>query len=111
MKQEFESSSGLTPEFAEFSKVFKREFKKLLKGFGCEKIEIGRGHFELSGFFELPDGRIYYFSIGDVRWDKESMLVRTAKDFEDYTGRSNCYVKLDNPNRFIRELRELVKIK
>jgi len=92
---EFESSAGRTEQYLEFHRVFRTEFKKLLKPY-TKKILIDEpNHFDISGFFELNDGRVFYFSIEDLRWDKEYMLIRTAKDFKDYTGGSNNFIKLD----------------
>jgi len=110
LKQEFESSSGITPEFQQFYLTFIREFRKLLRDeFNVKEIKMSKGHFEISGFFKLPNGNIYYFSLGDVRWDKGYMLVRTAESFKDYTGGSNMEVPMDNRARFVRELKRIVK--
>jgi hypothetical protein len=54
----FESSSGLTPEFANFYKAFKKEFTSLLKNMGCSDVRMIRGHFYVSGFF-THEGGIY----------------------------------------------------
>ena len=91
---DFESSSQRTPQYLEFHRIFKREFKELLKPH-IKRIEISKpNHFDVSGFFELNNGKIYYFSIGDLRWDK-IFLIRTAKDFKDYTGGSNNFLGLE----------------
>jgi hypothetical protein len=96
LKQEFESSSGLTQQFADFYRLFKKEFTKVLKNLGAMKIRISRGHFYISGFFQLADGRIWYFSLGDVRWGsfRDKLLIRTAKSFEDYTGGANNFIDI-----------------
>ena len=97
LKQEFVSSSGLTPQFAGFYRLFKREFSKALrKTFDITEIRMSRGHFYISGFFRLADGRIWYFSLGDVRWGafRDRLLIRTAKSFEDYTGGANNFVEV-----------------
>ena len=92
----FESNSGRTYQYLEFHKVFEKEFTILLKPF-IKKIEVSKpNHFDVTGFFELNNSEIYYFSIGDLRWDKQSMLIRTARDFRDYSGGSNGYVLLNN---------------
>ena len=92
---EFESSSQRTPQYLKAHRIFKREFKKILKPI-CKEIEISKpNHFDISGFFKLNDNRIYYFSIGDLRWDK-IFLIRIAKDFKDYTGGSNNFLSLEN---------------
>jgi len=93
LQQEFISSSGLTQQFTGFYRLFKREFTKTLKKhFDIAEIRIRRGHFYTSGFFQITDGRIWYFSLGDVRWGDGKLLIRTAKSFEDYTGGSNSFV-------------------
>ena len=98
LKGGFVSSSGLTPEFAIFFKTFKREFKRELETIDAGNIVINRGHFHISGFFTLPSGTIYYFSMPDVRGFKfnsghfGSLFYRTAKSYSDYTGECNNYV-------------------
>ena len=53
LRKGFESSSTLTPEFAQFYRTFKSEFTKELKSQGATEIEFHRGHFHLSGFFRV----------------------------------------------------------
>jgi len=98
---EFESSSQKTEQYSKAHRIFKREFTKILKPL-CKEIEISKpNHFDITGFFKLNDNRIYYFSIGDLRWDK-IFLIRTAEDFKDYTGGSNNFLSLDED--FIKNL-------
>ena len=92
---EFKSSCGRTAQYLEFHRVFKREFTALLNPF-CKRIEISKpNHFDVNGFFETNAGLIYWFSLSDLRWDK-TFLIRTAKDFKDYTGGSNNFLDLNN---------------
>jgi hypothetical protein len=102
----FESSSGCTPEFKKFYSTFKKEFAKELKSIGAENIVFSRGHFYISGFFTIND-QPYYFSISDVRgmdysikYNPDSctskLLYRTAKDYKDYLGGSNHFVKIES---------------
>jgi len=105
LKQEFESSSGLTEQFADFYRLFKREFGKALKkNLDIKELRISRGHFYISGFFQLANGRIWYFSLGDVRWGDSKMLIRTAKSFQDYTGGSNNFIDVGD----IQALKKIV---
>jgi len=101
----FQSSSGKTPEFLSFVKVFKKEFTSELQSVGATNIVFNVGHFYISGFFTL-DGQAYYFSLPDVRDLGHSMLYypdncmsklmyRTAKDYNDYTGGMNRFVKIE----------------
>jgi hypothetical protein len=100
----FESSTGLTPEFAQFYRTFKSEFTKELKSIGATNIVFSRGHFYVSGFFTV-NGQAYYFSLSDVRGMDYSLrnnpdscmsqlLYRTAQHYKDYTGGMNQYVRI-----------------
>lgn len=100
----FESSSGKTPEFMNFARVFKKEFTTELKSIGATDIVFSVGHFYISGFFTIGT-QAWYFSIPDVRGmsyglfrDPDScmnkLLYREAKDYKDYTGGVNRYAKI-----------------
>jgi hypothetical protein len=91
----FESSSSRTPEYLSWHRKFKNAFKKFLTANGATDIQISKpNHFDMSGFFTVK-GQDWYFSISDLRWSKESMLVRTVRDYKDFTGGRNQYVVLD----------------
>lgn len=70
--------------------------KRVLKG-KIKRLELNRNHFEMYGFFETNSGKIYYVSTGDLRWfaKRLGMLIRTAKDFKDFTGGTNCTIMFD----------------
>jgi len=110
MNAKYESSSMRTPQYLTFCRVFKRQFKKLLnENFDVVKIDIAKAnHFDQYGFFELKNGHIFYFSIGDLRWNK-SLLIRTAENFEDYTGGSNDYCNSEDFEKFMADLKRIVK--
>jgi hypothetical protein len=99
LRNGFQSSSGLTPEFKSFASTFRSEFYKELKNIGATNVEFNIGHFYISGFFDVKD-KTYYFSLSDVRSFLENdvhfggLLYRTAKNHKDYTGGVNCYVKI-----------------
>jgi len=94
MNKGFESSSEKTKEFMDFVKVFKKEFKSLLKEVGCTNFKTHVGHFELSGFFKAPDGIVRYWSLPDVRDGSTSIMIRYASGYDDYTGGSNEWYDL-----------------
>tara|TARA_B100000470_G_C19587908_1_gene300793 strand:- start:138 stop:635 length:498 start_codon:yes stop_codon:yes gene_type:complete len=117
----FDSSSGKTEQYMTFCKVFRKQFKKLLAdNFDLKGIDgwNSNAHFSQSGFFEVnsdgsfvcPDGRgrIFYFSIEDLRWSP-TFMIRRAKDFKDYTGGSNDYLNVENFESFMTGLRRVVK--
>ena len=92
----FEISSETTREFVAFSKIFKQELKKDLKGI-AKLTAFTRGHFYISGFVRDIKDNCYYFSIPDVRFFPDyGIMFRTAKGEKDFTGGKNCYLKMEN---------------
>lgn len=87
----FESSSGLTDEFAQFARDFKKHISGVLPE-GAELVQWNRGHFYVSGFVKRGN-KFVYFSIPDVRYSPDGwnsdILIRTAEHEKDYTGGSN----------------------
>lgn len=61
LRKGFESSSGTTPQFLSFYRTFKNELTKILTVKGCTNIEIGKGHFYVSGFLLLLQDRFTTF--------------------------------------------------
>jgi hypothetical protein len=97
----FESSSSRTPEYLAWHRSFKKAFTKFLNNHGATEIQINKpNHFNMSGFFKSRHGEIWYFSISDIRWSKESMLIRTANSFKDYTGGRNQFIPFERPYEF-----------
>ena len=93
------SSGGIEGE--DF-KVFSRLFKKFIKGsipVDGELVEFSSGHYDVSGFIQRGN-RFVYFSISDVRYFKNKwvtqILIRTAENEKDYTGRANGYTTLES---------------
>lgn len=108
-RQHFESSSGRTPEYLSWHQLFKREFTKFLTEYGATDIQIRNpNHFDMSGFFTV-NGQAWYFSIRDLRWSKDKMLIRTAKNYKDYTGGMNQYVPLQSDDAFTNAFKRIVK--
>lgn len=106
LKAGFESSSSTTPEFLQFFRTFKKEFTKELQSIGASNIEIGKGHFYVSGFFTLGT-QAWYFSLSDVRGMDyglanypdscmNKLMYRTTKSYKDYTGGYNRYAKIES---------------
>lgn len=106
---DFESSSSHTPEYLSWHRLFKREFSAFLTGKGASNIVVGKpNHFDMSGFFTLGN-TIWYFSISDLRGFKDTMLLRTAKHYKDYSGGRNQYVCLKHDeSTFTRQFDELI---
>ena len=77
--------------------------KKILRDANFEDIKVSNGYYYFTGFAKKNNQTIYY-SISDVRQNHnhETLLIRTAKDYKDYTGGSNNFCSLDKEN--IQEL-------
>ena len=102
LKRGFQSSSQTTQEFLNFVRTFRSEFTKELLSIGATDIQIGKGHFYVSGFFTV-DGQAWYFSLSDVRGMEYclnqscmgKLLYRTAKNYKDFTGGQNRYATIE----------------
>ena len=94
--------------------MFKRGFIGYLQNyFKLIQFKASNNHFYISGFFELENKessnkQIYYFSIEDLRFNS-TFLIRTAKDFKDYTGGNNCYLLLKDFEQFKQDLDIVVR--
>ena len=94
--------------------MFKRRFKGYLQNFyKLNLFKASNNHFYISGFFELEhklNGNIqaFYFSIEDLR-GTQRFLIRTAKDFNDYTGGTNHYLSLGDFERLKDDLDIIVR--
>ena len=93
----------------DFHRTFKRQFKKLLiDHFDATEVKIGKpNHFDVTGFFKISN-TIFYFSLGDLRW-MTTFLLRSAKDYDDYTGNTNNYCNIeDDFETFLKTLRSII---
>lgn len=80
--------------------------RRALKEADFTNIKFLNGHYYFSGF-ATKNNKSIYFSISDVRYFPPTsggadLLIRTAKDYKDYTGGSNNYSSLS-----IKEIQEL----
>ena len=95
-----ESSSGLTKQFAQFARDYKKAIKESATDF--ELATYYRGHFYISGFLKHKEtGKLIYFSTSEIRNSNcwlDRILVRTAKDLQDYSGGANNFTALDSLN-------------
>ena len=92
----YEFSTGCTTgeDYKEFERKYINYLKKLCESYGWELIKPHKGHYELSAFIKKKEEYVY-LSISDVRffpneWH-DHILVRTAKNENDYHGGRNHY--------------------
>jgi len=91
---QIESSTTSTPLWETFVKTFKKEFNLEIRGVKGSKIRYNIGHFTISGFF-TKDNQVYYFSLPDIRHSKKKILIRTALNYDDYTGGYNNMLNIE----------------
>ena len=73
--------------------------RKALKQADFTDIKFSNGYYYFSGF-ATKNNNVIYFSISDVRYFPPTgggadLLIRTAKDYKDYTGGVNNYSSLE----------------
>ena len=89
--------SDLSPQFKTFFRKQKSKITKILTAKGCTNIVLDYGFYYFSGFFTDAKGQFWYLSCSDVRYFAyDKLLYRTAKNYKDYTGGVNRYVKISD---------------
>lgn len=85
----------ISEDFEKFRREFRTIIKTELKKIGANNLELSKKtHYFISGFFTYKE-QAYYISLSDVRYSQDDyILIRTAKDYKDYTGGMNDYLKL-----------------
>lgn len=104
---EFQSSIGLTEEFATFAKDLKKAVTQELQD--AFAVTVHRGHFEVSGFLQnKATDHWVYWHISDVRFFQDEwanhVLVRTATSDHDFTGGPNQYTALIDLPAMVQQL-------
>ncbi len=63
-------------------------------------VNVGRNHYCFSAFIQSGEGKYVYLSISDVRFFAnewyDNILIRTAKNEQDYHGGFNHYTTLEH---------------
>jgi hypothetical protein len=92
MKRKNYSGSDLGQDFKDFFRKEKNRLNLILKEKGCTNFQLNYGFYYFSGFFTSPSGQVYYISCSDIRhFGYKKLLIRTAKNYSDFTGGSNQY--------------------
>ena len=101
MREDWEN--GVNPKKAYNAE--KTIVRRALKQADFTDIKYSNGYYYFSGFAP-KNNKTIYFSIPDVRYgwasDGLNLLIRTAKDYKDYTGGSNNYSSL-----IVKDIQEL----
>ncbi len=97
-KGKFGSSCYTTPQWDSFYRKALNHFKRTLAPI-ADNLKMSKGHFYISGFFtRLSDSQVLYFMSDDFRYKSchGSMILRTAKGYQDYTGGDNKTIDFDS---------------
>jgi hypothetical protein len=91
------SGSDLSQEFKTWFRKEKNRITKILTSRGCTQIELNYGFYYFYGFFTSASGQVYYISCSDVRhFAVDKLLIRTAKDYTDFSGGINQYLGISD---------------
>ena len=105
----FESSCINTSEYLDFQKKYIGYLRNIFHLNNFKILKLMRNHFEFSLFIET-NNVVVYLSIPDVRYFQNEwfnhILIRTAKDENDYHGKENHYSNLPDLIENIKKLTE-----
>ena len=101
LRSGIEDCGGYTSrDFMNWAKEFKHMIQEQIALVGGTDYKQNTGHYYVSGFFKVGE-QCYYISCSDVRhWSYDDIvndiLIRTARDYKDYTGGRNCRVSIED---------------
>lgn len=99
LNHEFSTGWDTGKDYKTFQNKYINYLRELCKECGWELVKINRNHYEFSVFFKYKENKYVYFAISDVRYFKNEwyyhILIRTAKDDNDYCGGQNNYTSLN----------------
>ena len=86
-------------DYKTFQTKYINYLRSLCKLNGWELVNVGRNHYCFTAFIRDESGKHVYLSISDVRFFNNEwyyhILIRTAKNEQDYRGGFNNYTTLE----------------
>lgn len=107
---ELRRSSGKTTELLELAKVFRKEYKELMKKLGISDFTFNVGHFYFDGYFNY-NGQWWYWNLDNLDYgnrEYRTFYIRTAKGIDDYKGGGNQFLTLDTPEIFLNDIYSII---
>lgn len=96
---EFSSGCYTGDDYKSFQTKYINFLKAICKQNHWQLVNVGRNHYCFSAFIKSAENKCVYVSISDVRYFSNEwynhILIRTAKDEQDYRGGFNNYTTLD----------------
>lgn len=102
---EFSSGAYTGEDYKSFQTKYINYLKAMCRDNHWRLVNIGKNHYCFSAFIKSAQNKCVYISISDVRYFTNEwyshILIRTAKDEQDYRGGFNHYFSLaPNGNNF-----------
>lgn len=105
---EFSSGCYTGDDYKSFQTKYINFLKAICKQNHWQLVNVGRNHYCFSAFIKSAENKCVYVSISDVRYFSNEwynhILIRTAKDEQDYRGGFNNYTTLDGLELRVCEL-------
>ena len=97
---EFSSGSYTGEDYKSFQTKYINYLKAVCRENHWQLVNVGRNHYCFSAFIKSAENKCVYISISDVRYFSNewysNILIRTAKDEQDYRGGFNHYTTLED---------------
>ena len=110
LRHEFSSGGYTGEDYKSFQTKYINYLRAICRENHWQLVKVGRNHYYLSAFVKSAENKCVYISIPDVRYFINewfsNVLVRTAKDEQDYRGGPHHYTTLENLDSKIAELLE-----
>lgn len=105
---EFSSGCYTGDDYKSFQTKYINFLKTMCRNNHWQLVNVGRNHYCFSAFIKSAENKCVYVSISDVRYFSDEwynhILIRTAKDEQDYRGGFNNYTTLDGLELRVCEL-------
>ena len=99
LTHEFSSGSYTGEDYRTFQTKYINYLKAMCRENHWQLVNVGKNHYCFSAFIKSAENKCVYLSISDVRYFTNEwyghILIRTAKDEQDYRGGFNHYTTLE----------------
>ena len=100
LAHEFSSGSYTGDDYKTFQTKYLNYLRTMCKENHWELVNIGRNHYCFSAFIKSAENKCIYVYISDVRYFTNEwyghILIRTAKNEQDFRGGFNNYTTLEH---------------
>lgn len=97
---EFSSDCYTGDDYKSFQTKYINYLRAICKNNHWRLVNVGKNHYCFSAFIKSAENKCVYISISDVRYFSnewyDHILIRTAKDEQDYRGGFNNYTTLSD---------------